>query len=340
MSRPLGNTGLTPHTAPVPIPKPVRDEVGLGYAERGMSASFPMRKGPILDIPLSSSPPSQVGFGSVPRSASGRPSPLSIRSQVPLPSTSLESQRSAHTSIDHSDWSSKPPLLLPESSAASDPELSLLLRPAHISSSPKSPSVDDRRRTGSTSTGSVQSQDKGPSIGSHGALLDAAVRDAEPLLRRTADGTVEAGTLEGLVERVIKDTHDHVKDNEVRRVFLTTYHLFTTSEDLFKKLERRFEEMGDIQTPIPSISVRYSCVHLRLASRESISDALKSTLLFLRTWLRDQDDRLGRELLSSIREFARSIGGSDIMREVAQEILDLASEKVRTSNHNTWTCAD
>jgi hypothetical protein len=86
-------------------------------------------------------------------------------------------------------------------------------------------------------------------------LLDAAVRDAEPLLRRTADGTVEAGTLEGLVERVIKDTHDHIKDNEVRRIFLATYHLFTTSEELFKKLKGRFEE---IQTSIPSASVRYS----------------------------------------------------------------------------------
>lgn len=37
---------------------------------------------------------------------------------------------------------------------------------------------------------------------------------------------------------------------------------------------------------------------------------------------------MGRELLSSIREFSRSISGSDTMREVAQEIADLASEKV------------
>jgi hypothetical protein len=56
---------------------------------------------------------------------------------------------------------------------------------------------------------------------------------------------------------VIKDTHDHAKDNEVRRVFLATYHLFTTSEDLFEKLKRRFEETGDVQTSIPSASVRY-----------------------------------------------------------------------------------
>ena len=258
MSRPPGNTGLTPPTAPVPIPKPVRDEVELEHAERGMPASFPIRKAPILNIPLSSSPPSQAGLGAVPRSAPGKPSPLSFRSQAPLPSTSPESRTSASISIDHSDWSSKPPVLLPELSAASHPELSLLLQPVQISSSPKLPSVDHDRRTGSTSTGSAHSLDKSPSIGSHGALLDAAVRDAEPLLRRTADGTVEAGTLEGLVERVIKDTHDHAKDNEIRRVFLATYHLFTTSEDLFKKLKGRFEEMGDVQTSIPSASVRYS----------------------------------------------------------------------------------
>jgi len=149
-------------------------------------------------------------------------------------------------------------MLLPELSAASHPELSLLLQPVQISSSPKSPSVNDHRRTGSTSTGSVYSSDKSPSIGSHGALLDAAARDAEPVLRRTADGTVEAGTLEGLVQRVTQDTHDNVKDNEVRRVFLATYHLFTTGEDLFKILKRRFKEMGDVQTSIPSASVRYS----------------------------------------------------------------------------------
>jgi len=46
---------------------------------------------------------------------------------------------------------------------------------------------------------------------------------------------------------------------------------------------------------------------------------------------------MGCELLSSIREFAGSIGGSDTMRGVAQEIADLASEKVRTSDHTSWT---
>ena len=88
-----------------------------------------------------------------------------------------------------------------------------------------------------------------------GGLLEAAVQDTEPLLRRAPDGTVEAGTLEGLVDRLIKDTYDRAKDNEFRRVFLATYPLFTTGEDLFGSLKRRFEEVGD---SILSGSSRYS----------------------------------------------------------------------------------
>ena len=89
-------------------------------------------------------------------------------------------------------------------------------------------------------------------------MLDAAVQDPDSILRRTAEGTVEAGTLEGLVDRLIKDTHDRAKDNEFRRVFLASYRVFTTSEDLFKILKRRFEEMGDLQTSIHSAPIRYS----------------------------------------------------------------------------------
>lgn len=96
------------------------------------------------------------------------------------------------------------------------------------------------------------------STSSSGGLLEAAVQDPEPLLRRTVDGTVEAGTLVGLIDRLIKVTHDRAKDDEFRRVFLATYPLFTTDEDLFRSLKRRFEEMGDVQSFTPSGSSRYS----------------------------------------------------------------------------------
>ncbi len=66
------------------------------------------------------------------------------------------------------------------------------------------------------------------------------------MLRRAVNGAVEAGTLEGLVDRLISETHDRARDDDVQRIFLATYRLFTTDEDLFRILQRRFDEMGDV----------------------------------------------------------------------------------------------
>jgi hypothetical protein len=93
---------------------------------------------------------------------------------------------------------------------------------------------------------------------SSGGLLEDAVQDTEPLLCRTPDGAVVCGTLVGLIDRLIKDTHDHAKDIEFRRVFLATYPLFTTAEDLFRSLKGRIEEMRDVESIITSGSSRYS----------------------------------------------------------------------------------
>jgi hypothetical protein len=262
LSRPLRSSGLTPPppTAPVSLPQTsARDEAELELTQRGprgTPASLPLRKAPISNIPLSSSPP--LGLTSSPRLApAGKSitipqnrSPLSSSSQIPPPSTTLEPRTSVSLPNDHPDWSLKPPLLLSELSIPSQAELSLLLQPVVVTPSSKPGGVDEHRRTGSTSTGSIQS--------SSGGLLEAAAQDTEPLLRRTPDGTVEAGTLEGLVDRLVKDTHDRGKDDEFRRVFLAMYPLFTTGEDLFRLLKRRIEEVGDVQTDILSGSSRYS----------------------------------------------------------------------------------
>jgi hypothetical protein len=64
-------------------------------------------------------------------------------------------------------------------------------------------------------------------------------------------------------------------------------------------------------------------------------DALNSTLLVLRTWLQGESDHLRRGLLSSIRDFARSVSGSDTMRDVAQEIANLANEKVCVADYDS-----
>ena len=132
------------------------------------------------------------------------------------------------------------------------------MQPIIVTPSSRSGSIDGHRRIGSTSTGSIQSVDKSMSTSGSGGLLEAAAQDTEPMLRRTVEGTVEAGTLVGLIDRLIRDTHDRAKDDEFRRVFLATYPLFTTGEDLFRSLKIRFEEMGDVQSFIPSGSSRYS----------------------------------------------------------------------------------
>jgi hypothetical protein len=70
------------------------------------------------------------------------------------------------------------------------------------------------------------------------------------------------------------------------------------------------------------------------------SDASKSTLLVMRTWLEGGGEHWSRELLSSIREFASlwSTGGSDTMRAAVQEIATLANEKVCVAYHDSQTC--
>lgn len=68
------------------------------------------------------------------------------------------------------------------------------------------------------------------------------------------------------------------------------------------------------------------------------SDVLKSTLLVLRTWLEGEGEHWSRELLSSIGEFSRSIGGSDTMNATVQDIANLANERVCIVYHDS-NCA-
>ncbi|KAI0255389.1 hypothetical protein BJV78DRAFT_1279551 [Lactifluus subvellereus] len=384
ISRPSKSTGLTPPSAPLPLPNPSAHDRGswLEQSSRGPSpASFPLLRSPILeDKPLNSSPPSQAGMSpkdprsaptkpipslsspsplslgsepeqsfrgpspvslpfkspifkdqplsSSPPSQAGlpsrdpllastkpipspsKPSPLSSRSQNPHLSPKPESLTSVSPPSDPLDWpfNPHPPLLLREPSTFSHANSSLLLDPIDLTSS----HADQLDRAGSTPTLLVIGTDDLPTTNSPSSLLDAAVRDAQNVLRRSADGTVEAGTLEGLVDRLLKETHDRAKDEDVKRVFLSTYHLFTTDENLFGILKRRFEGLGDSDAPSLSApgSIRYS------------------TLLFLRTWLQGEGENMGRELLTSIRQFARSVGGSEIMNKVAQEIVNLVDEKM------------
>ncbi|KAI0050015.1 ras GEF, partial [Auriscalpium vulgare] len=140
-----------------------------------------------------------------------------------------------------------------------------------------------------------------------------ALRDPEPLLKRAADGTVEAGTLHGLAKRLTMNTTEQTKDVDFRFVFLTTYRFFTTSEDLFAVLRRRFEEASEglTITAVPGSGVRYPI------------------MLFLKTWLKMDYEDLDERVLLLIQDFARSIRGSQTMEAQAKDIVDIVNDQVR-----------
>ncbi|KAH9057104.1 ras guanine nucleotide exchange factor domain-containing protein [Lactarius deliciosus] len=315
-SRPAHSTGLTPPSAPMHLPiSPTRGDGPLSEQSRRLSspATPSFHKSPVFkDMPLSSSPPSHVLLKPIP--SPPNPSPLSSSLQTAQShlSTTPESQRSLSPSILQPDWSERslPPPFVQKSLSSSSNEVSLLLEQVYITSPSNPGSVRGLARGGSTSTGSGLSSDRGPATSS-GGLLDAAARDPQPVLRRASDGAVEAGTLEGLVDRLVTDTHDRARDNDFQRVFVATYRLFTTGEDLFKILKRRFDEMGDV--------FRFS--HNRVSIRYSI-------LLFLRVWLSTEGEHMDRELLPSIGTFASTVSGSDTMREVAREITGLVGKNM------------
>ncbi len=54
----------------------------------------------------------------------------------------------------------------------------------------------------------------------------------------------------------------------------------------------------------------------------------KRILLFLRAWLFAEGEHMDHELLSSIGTFASAISGSDILKEVAREIVGLVHKNV------------
>ena len=106
-----------------------------------------------------------------------------------------------------------------------------------------------------------------------------------------------------------------------------------TCSEVSRYASRKWETCS-LSSPLALVGTRESALHRSCES----SDALKSTLLVLRTWLEGGGEHWSRELLSSIREFARSIGGSDTMKAAVQEIANLANEKVCVAYHDSQTC--
>jgi len=131
------------------------------------------------------------------------------------------------------------------------------------------------------------------------------------------DGTVSAGNLEGFISRVVNGSADWGKDEGFKATFLTIYGLFTPSERLFNVLKRRFEST-DLNP-------------MQAGSRFSI-------LLFIESWLKKgfEDEEL--RLSPIIKEFAKSIRGSQTMEEKAAEIASLVDDRTYVRRRRPGVC--
>ncbi|KAH9057103.1 hypothetical protein EDB83DRAFT_2316074 [Lactarius deliciosus] len=149
------------------------------------------------------------------------------------------------------------------------------------------------------------------------ALLEEAACDSESLLRPAIDGSVSTGNLEGLLSRVIADSADPSGDERFKATFLTIYQLFASSEQLFNILKRRFESAPLDPT---AIRVRYAI------------------LVFVESWLKKGFEDPELTCSSKIREFARSVSGSQTMEEKAREVVDLVDDPDHVRLRNPENC--
>lgn len=152
-----------------------------------------------------------------------------------------------------------PPPLSP--SSFKSPPSSLGSGPSRPSTSRSDSLSDDtssnRRGIDSLSSPSIRSSEDYSSPTEIAAALDRALRDPKPICFEK-DGFVEAGTLKGLVYRLLTP-EDSSGDLEFKGTFLACYRAFTTSEDVFNALESKFEsEESGVQGPDGMSNVQFS----------------------------------------------------------------------------------
>ncbi|KAH9029102.1 hypothetical protein EDB85DRAFT_1555024 [Lactarius pseudohatsudake] len=148
-------------------------------------------------------------------------------------------------------------------------------------------------------------------------FLEKAACDSESWLRPARDGSVSAGNLEGLISQVINGSVDPSRDERFEAAFLTIYQLFANSEQLFNILKRRFE----------SASLDPATARMRY-----------KILVFVESWLKKGFEDPELICSSKIREFARSVAGSQTMEAKAREVVDLVDDPDHVRLRNPESC--
>jgi hypothetical protein len=150
------------------------------------------------------------------------------------------------------------------------------------------------------------------------------VSGAERLLWFAPDGTVSAGSLEGIATRVIGESAGSSTDHPLEATFLTTYQLFSTSIRLLEVVKRRSE--STILDPTDTRS-QYAYVN-NVFPEISSDDASPRILLFIENWLKKgfEDENLGCS--SKIWEFVLAIShsGPQELKAKAAEIAGMVHD--------------
>ncbi|KAF8469219.1 ras guanine nucleotide exchange factor domain-containing protein [Kalaharituber pfeilii] len=141
---------------------------------------------------------------------------------------------------------------------------------------------------------------------------------------------VKGGTLVALVERLTR--HD-ILDSSFISTFLLTYQSFTTADELFNQLARRFT----IQPPLNLTPAEYE---LWVEKKQKLIRV--RVLSVLKQWMEsywmENDDDAGKDLLRRIHTFAKDVmlphlaGTSKLMEVIESRIKGIAPDKKMVQN--------
>ncbi|KAF8163016.1 ras guanine nucleotide exchange factor domain-containing protein [Crassisporium funariophilum] len=141
-----------------------------------------------------------------------------------------------------------------------------------------------------------------------------AVADPRSIVNSTESGIILSGTMEGLVQRLIANFNVR-KDLEYRDILLTACADFTTPEDLFGVLSRRFYEAESSHGhPEDRVALQYNI------------------FMVIMYWLEHRQLAVDQQLLWQMRNFCESairMKSSPLMVNKAQDLIHLIEERAR-----------
>ncbi|KAF8061461.1 hypothetical protein FPV67DRAFT_1509075 [Lyophyllum atratum] len=163
---------------------------------------------------------------------------------------------------------------------------------------------------------SIMSSDSGIQTS---ALLREAVTNPKSVVHFTRSGSVSSGTLEGLVERLIINSNSK-KDSEYRDILFTGCTDFTSSEDLFGILARRFHEIEATVSahPADKVAMQYNI------------------FMVISHWLSSRHLVVDNQLLWQMRNFcltAKSMKSSITMHDKARDLIRLVDNRSQVDAH-------